>query len=310
MPIKSLFRVSQKIPFINKFIWKLYYSFKRNKHSIANEESFTSTLALVAHGIDHRLLCGDKVPAYLLRRLDALYSIMKTRGYSVNDRILWASSIYTLAQQGLQQNYLEQPEAQSDSIHLNKKEDEEGGGALLTQCVRGRRSIRRWNETLVSNETIEEIIDHARWAPNSCNRQTWKVLPIVSREDKEFLSTFYASKHNHFWTAAPVVLIVLLDSNVYGDLDRHYIYLDAGAFIQNILLAAHAIDLGVCWVGFHAFDAYGNSICTKEKKDSFCEYFNLPSNYIPVSLLPAGYYDLNPKATMRKSCKDILLNRK
>lgn len=63
---------------------------------------------------------------------------------------------------------------------------------------------------------------------------------------------------------------------------------DTAASVQNLLLVAHELGLGACWVG--AF-----------KEEKVREILNLPDNLIPVAIVPVGYPVLTPKAPERVS---------
>lgn len=44
----------------------------------------------------------------------------------------------------------------------------------LTNAIKQRRSIRRYNNTAVEDDKIIEILNAARLAPSAKNRQPWK----------------------------------------------------------------------------------------------------------------------------------------
>jgi len=73
---------------------------------------------------------------------------------------------------------------------------------------------------------------------------------------------------------------------VCGDLSREkhkgYWMLDCSAATQNMLLAAHAIGLGACWLGVFPKD---------ERIKNLQNFFKTPDNIIPFSVISLGYPD-------------------
>jgi nitroreductase len=52
----------------------------------------------------------------------------------------------------------------------------------VTEAVRRRRSIRAFLPTVVSEATLREVLDTARWAPSGSNVQAWKVIAVTGAE--------------------------------------------------------------------------------------------------------------------------------
>jgi len=51
----------------------------------------------------------------------------------------------------------------------------------LTTLIKGRRSIRRWQDKEVPSRLLTKAIELATWAPNGGNRQNWRFYVIVNR---------------------------------------------------------------------------------------------------------------------------------
>ena len=62
--------------------------------------------------------------------------------------------------------------------------------------------------------------------------------------------------------------------------DDGYWVVDCGAATQNLLLAAHTLGLGSCWVGLHPREA---------RKAAFSSLLGLPSHVQPFALVALGY---------------------
>ncbi len=148
---------------------------------------------------------------------------------------------------------------------------------LVLDTIRARRSIRRYLDTPVPRELIEKILDAARWAPSAHNRQPWRFAIIENSETKRALASAMGDKLRadlerdgaardviekdtarsyQRITNAPVVIVVCVtmrEMDSYADARRrHAEYLMATQSVamatQNLLLAAHALGLGACWM--------------------------------------------------------------
>ena len=72
-----------------------------------------------------------------------------------------------------------------------------------------------------------------------------------------------------------------------------YCLQDTAAATQNILLTAHSLGLGSCWVG--AFD-----------EESARKALNIPEGVRPVAIIPVGYPDETPRQRARRLLTEIV----
>lgn len=150
----------------------------------------------------------------------------------------------------------------------------------VLDAIKGRRSVRAFKgEKGVSEETVDELIDAAAWAPSAGNIQPWEFIIVRRPEIKRRLVE--AAFKQSFIEEASVVIVVCADENRssegYGQRGRTlYCIQDTAAAIQNIQLAAYSVGLGTCWVG--AF-----------KEEEASEILNIPRGIRPVALIPVGY---------------------
>lgn len=137
------------------------------------------------------------------------------------------------------------------------------------EVIRSRRTIRSYMQKPVPNEHVNIILDAARWAPSAANRQPWQFIVIKSEvtrsciqrlveENRKLTISIQAepfrtafSKYETEWICdAPVHIVVCADPkktapHVGGEETYKYA---TGAAVQNLMLAAHALDLGTCWL--------------------------------------------------------------
>lgn len=283
------------LPFVNRLFIALY--FKNNLKG--SDSALISFLNQVAHGIDHLISRGRQPYSHSLLTCAAIIGELKRRRIPLTDDINWALNVYAIALNRLAPNY-------SRSLGLaNDHSCNTADLNPLSGTMVNRRSIRSWNSDPVDKRLLETVIDLAKWAPSSCNRQTVRILILDEDADKQFVAASFPH-HNQFWTAAPLVLIVLVDSGSYLANQKHYMYMDGGAFIQNMLLLFHAGGLGACWVGMHHIHLETNTSASED----FRRHFNLPADYLPISLIPVGVPAIRPRAPKRKSLNEIIMEVK
>ena len=109
-----------------------------------------------------------------------------------------------------------------------------------------RKSIKSYKPDPVPKALIEKVIEAGLEAPSGLNKQSPIILAVTDRQVRDELSKLNAGKDPFFradpFYGAPVVLVVLADKSV-----PTYLY-DGSLVMENLLLAAHALGLGACWI--------------------------------------------------------------
>ncbi len=129
-----------------------------------------------------------------------------------------------------------------------------------------RRSIRVYKEEQISDEQLNSILEAGKYAPSGGNSQTWRFTALQNKEILEHLNTLVkaafkklevdektyrskkvgkiaAERENYsFHYHAPTLIIV---SN---DRDYSNCMADSAVAIENILLSAHSLGLGACYI--------------------------------------------------------------
>jgi nitroreductase len=115
----------------------------------------------------------------------------------------------------------------------------------VLRAIRERRSIRVFRPDPIEPEKLEAILEAARWAPSGRNTQPWRFVVVESKEKRQELGRVVTQMD--MIRTAPVTIAVLRDKDAgYDEIkDAQAI----GACAQNILLAAHSLGLGACWLG-------------------------------------------------------------
>jgi len=162
------------------------------------------------------------------------------------------------------------------------------------QVINDRRSIRKFKSKELSKQQIEQLLHSAQMAPSAGNLQARDFVVVTKKETKQKLCK--AALNQYFIEEAPVVIAVCANYNRsisrYGNRGELYSIQDATASVMNILLTAHSLGLGTCWVG--AF-----------YEDKVSEILGIPKSIRPIALIPVGYPDETPIAPPRRSLSEV-----
>ncbi len=135
----------------------------------------------------------------------------------------------------------------------------------VDEALRERRSIRAYLGREVPEDLIRQMIEAATFAPSAKNGQQWR-FTILTGDSKLEFTTLYRSELGkldydvgssygscQMMERVPVVIIVWNTNERGWTTEVHSV----AAAIQNLLLKAHSLGLGACWIGdiFYAYEA-------------------------------------------------------
>lgn len=165
----------------------------------------------------------------------------------------------------------------------------------LNEAIENRRSVRSYTAQKVERGQIEKLLHAAVQAPSASNSQPWafavvqrgEVLDDYSRRAKDYLLSALAehpgmakyrgmlanSDFNIFYKAGTLIVIYAKP----GALHAHG---DCCLAAQNLMLTAHSLGLGTCWIGFAT--AFLNKPEVKEE-------LGVPAEYAAVAPIIVGY---------------------
>ena len=165
----------------------------------------------------------------------------------------------------------------------------------IFKVFRDRRSIRKFKETPVALEKIEQILDSARLAPSWKNMQCWRFLVLTEADKREkILAAFPDDNPGKKAIAAAPVVIVVCGNPDESDVENgiEYFVADVAIAFEHLCLAAHALGLGTCWMGWY-----------DEKVIKLA--LGIPDSIRVVGITPLGYPDQEPKPRPRKALAEI-----
>ena len=175
-------------------------------------------------------------------------------------------------------------------------------------CIKTRRSIRKFEDRAVSPEVIRDLVEAASYAPTWKNTQTTRYIAVTDPELKAKIAEDcvmgYAGNTNII-NSAPVLIVTTIVHGRAGferdgsystsKEDRWEVY-DAGICAQTFCLAAHDAGLGTVIMG--VFD-----------EADVAKALDIPEGQIVSALIALGYPAVSPTAPKRKPVEDLLTFR-
>ena len=121
----------------------------------------------------------------------------------------------------------------------------------ILKAIDGRRSIRKFHRKEINSNILKQLVRYGSLAASGMNVQPIKyIIATGKKADEIFPLTRWAGylkgKGSPSFEERPSAFLLILNDN---QLRQSGFELDAGAAVQNILVAAHAMGLGTCWLG-------------------------------------------------------------
>jgi nitroreductase len=174
--------------------------------------------------------------------------------------------------------------------------------ADFMEIIKGRRSIRRYQEREITEEQLNKVLEAIRWSPSWANTQCWEVIVIKDSVIKQKIqeAMLEGNPARKSIVEAPVVIALCakLQSSGYtkgqattkfGD----WFMFDIGIASQSLCLTAHHLNLGTVILGL--FD-----------QDRAKEALKVPVGYEVVTLIPLGHPAKESKAPPRREISEFL----
>ncbi|WP_312811505.1 nitroreductase family protein [Sedimentibacter sp.] len=180
----------------------------------------------------------------------------------------------------------------------------------VIELLKSHTSIRKFNETKITDEHVRHIVDSAMHGATAGNMMAYSIIKIRS---KETLSKLAKSCDNQpFIESADLALLFVTDSykwhrffeqrninEAFPDYKGPCIsdfmlgIQDGMIAAQNAVIAAESLGIGTCYIGD-----------IMENYEYHKELFNLPEYTMPITLIVMGNYDTKPQIRERfdKSC--------
>ncbi len=183
----------------------------------------------------------------------------------------------------------------------------------IAAAISGRRSTREYQKRVPDENLIRSLIEAATLAPNAVNEQPWTftvvrdqaVLNQLSADAKAHLLATMAPagaagvRAEHFrvrldnpdfqiFYHAPALIVIS------GNAPGSYIVEDCALAAQNLMLMAHSMGLGSCWIGLAQ-----SHLNTPDGRKTL----GLPGSWVPVAPIIVGYPSAVPAVVLRKAAE-------
>lgn len=159
--------------------------------------------------------------------------------------------------------------------------------ASVLELILRRRSCRFFKECAeIPEDDVMRILEAARWAPSARNLQPLEYIIVRGEKSRAMLCEFARQNQPRDCPLSIVVIGDLKRAKDVGDLSPHdtsthikgikmFLYMDAAAAIENMLLMAEAMGYNTLWIS--SFD-----------EDGLEEFLKLPQRFIPLAIICIG----------------------
>ncbi|HCC87605.1 MAG TPA: diguanylate cyclase [Prevotella sp.] len=155
----------------------------------------------------------------------------------------------------------------------------------VLKAIKERRSIRRFKKEQVTNEQLNTVLEAGTWAPTGMGTQDPFIVAVQDERQKAILSKINAeimgTKSDPFYGAPTQVY-------VFAPADNANNVKDGSLILGTMMLAAHSIGLGSCWI--NRVDKMVEHPEVKELMKSW----GLPEGLMGVGSLALGYSESEP----------------
>ncbi|MBR2901343.1 MAG: nitroreductase family protein [Clostridia bacterium] len=142
------------------------------------------------------------------------------------------------------------------------------------EFARDRYSVRKFESRHLEKEIIDKILECGHIAPTGCNYQPQRILVLNNDEAIEKLKKCTKC---HFDAPTAMLICYNKDESWVRKYDGALSApVDASIVTTHLMLMAHSLGVGSCWV-MH-FDPFAVRL-----------EFNIPENIEPLALLVMGY---------------------
>ena len=115
----------------------------------------------------------------------------------------------------------------------------------VIKSIKSRRSVKSYKPDPVPTELLDAVLEAGTYAPTGRNMQSPIIIAVTDKTVRDRLAKLNAAvmgvDSDPFY-GAPAVLVVLADKS-----RNTYLY-DGSLVMENLMLAAHSLGLGSCWI--------------------------------------------------------------
>lgn len=145
-----------------------------------------------------------------------------------------------------------------------------------------RRSVRKFRPEQINDEELKTILECGTWAASGGNRQTAIIVAVQNEEYIKKMSAMNAAvmgADTDPFYGAPTVVVVLADRSAGNRVA------DGSLVLGNMMLAAHALGIGSCWIN------RAREVFNTDEGKALLKEFGVEGDYEGVGNLILGYPD-------------------
>jgi len=156
------------------------------------------------------------------------------------------------------------------------------------ECLRDRRTVRRFKPEPVPEATLTKILNAARWAPSSRNQQPWHLVVVKDRETLAQIGRIAGT--GSFVAEAPLAIALLMEN---ADQPQ----MDGGRTLQQMEIMAWSEGLGTCFVTLR-----------EDERQKIAGLLDIPAELVLITILPFGYRsdDFRGRGVPRKPLSEMV----
>jgi nitroreductase len=162
----------------------------------------------------------------------------------------------------------------------------------------GRRSIRVFSPGAVTERQVQTLLEAAMAAPSAMTKDPWRF--VVIREAGTLAKLPSMLPGGSMLATAAAAVLVAGDLDAAFEQNAGYLVQDCSAATENLLLAAHALGLGACWVGIYP---------SEQSSRAVRELLSLPARVLPIAMVALGVPGEQPGPRTRYSATSVYRER-
>lgn len=144
------------------------------------------------------------------------------------------------------------------------------------KAIYTRRSIRKYTEAPISDNNVQTLLKAAMVAPSAFDERPWHFITI---DDVTILKDLAGKMEGcEMLEEATLGMLICGDKNL--EQFPGFWQQDCSACAQNVLLAAHELGLGACWIAIHP---------VPDREKVMVEAMQTPSHVVPFALISLGH---------------------
>ena len=151
-----------------------------------------------------------------------------------------------------------------------------------------RRSVRVYQRREVGEDHVRDLLEAAMAAPSAVAKDPWEFIVVRNRSMLNRLAT--GLPNGQMLADAALGIVVCGDLQRAHDRQLSYLLQDCSAAVENLLLAAHALGLGACWLGVHP---------REDRVAHVRSQLAIPNVVIPVAVVSLGWPAESPAPRTR-----------